>query len=237
MSETDDEFEDLRRLRDALELGPDEIDAAARERHVARALDAFDGTIEDAPASVAPMRGRRRTRRLASVAAAAAVVLAVAAVGAVIASRDDHDTTATRTAESAAVGSPSTTAPSPLAAQSPTGDASSSDATLGDAVPTQSLGDFPTVDALRAATSSSYGTNSSALGAKPGATSGGAAPSATARSAPRACPTPPLDGGRVVGRAIASVVGAPVTAWIVDDGSGARHVIVIDDATCTVRSR
>ena len=77
--------------RDALELPRDEIDAEARERHLARALEAFD----DAPARVVPMR----RRRLVSIAAAAAVVLAVVAVGAVIATRGADEPTATRAAD------------------------------------------------------------------------------------------------------------------------------------------
>ena len=105
MTEIGDESDDVRSLRDALELRPDEIDPEARERHLARALDEFDDSPARTAARVVPMR----QRRIAVVAAAAAVVLAVAGVGAVLANRGSDGTVATR-AEAPTTAAPTTTA-------------------------------------------------------------------------------------------------------------------------------
>jgi hypothetical protein len=227
MTEIGDESDDVRQLQDALELTPDEIDAVTRERHLARALDEFDASQAHAtPATVVPIR----RRRMAVVAAAAAVVLAVVGIGAVLASRGHDDTVATR-AEA-----PSTTVAASAATPSPLGDASSS-ANAGAAM---SIGDFPTVDALRAAVEADR-----AAFAPLAVTPSSAAAPANAKdhaqnapaSAQAACPTPPLGDAHVVDRVVASVAGAPVTVWIADDSTGARDVIVVDDATCTVRPR
>jgi serine/threonine-protein kinase len=229
MTEIGDEPDDVRRLHDALELRADEIDAATRERHLARALEEFDDALtRDAPANVVPMR----RRRLTVVAAAAAVVLAVVGIGAVLATRGHDDTVASR-AEG-----PSTTVAA-AAAPSPPGTQSSA-AAAGTAT---SIGDFPTVDALRTkvlaerAAFAPLSQSPSPGPANSNASQRAPTPPVLGPASPRTCPVPSPDGARVVDRVAASVDGAPVTAWIVDEGSGAPSVIVIDDATCTVRSR
>ncbi len=172
MSDIDDDSEDVERIRDALELPRDEIDAEARERHLARALEAFD----DAPARVVPMR----RRRLVSIAAAAAVVLAVVAVGVVIATRGTNEPNATRAADHATSASEHattvTTAPATPG--------------FGLDTPSGSLGDFPTIDALRAAVPSRYGASSSVLDSKARASAEGA-PSAAPRRTRHAGARPP----------------------------------------------
>jgi serine/threonine-protein kinase len=228
MTEIGDEPDDVRRLHDALELRADEIDAATRERHLARALEEFDDApTRDTPANVVPMR----RRRLTVVAAAAAVVLAVVGIGAALATRGHDDTVASR-AEA-----PSTTMPVAAAAPSPPGTQYSS-ATPGTS---SSIDDFPTVDALR----TKVLTDRAAFGplSQPPSTASVApnaserAPADLAPASPHTCAAPSPGAGRVVDRVAASVAGAPVTAWIVDNDVGGPSVIVVDDATCTVRSR
>jgi hypothetical protein len=223
MSEIGDESDDVRRLREALELRPDEIDVETRERHLARALDEFD----DSPSRVVPLR----RRRFATVAAAAAVVLAIVGVGAVIASRG-HDGSSTTRAEAPATSLPPTSAKHDVLGR-PAESTSGPDGFAGASTAAASIGDFPTVDAVRAAALANIAVD------RPNQ-SGAAAPVTTTEvRAPGVrveCSQPPLDGGRVVARVSASVAGEPVTVWIVDRGGTSRHAIIVNDATCTVRS-
>ena len=99
MSDIDDDSEDVQRIRDALAMSRDEIDAETRRTtpgSCARGVRRCAG----------PRRCRMRRRRLVSIAAAAAVVLAVVAVGAVIATRGADESTATRSAEHATSATP-----------------------------------------------------------------------------------------------------------------------------------
>jgi hypothetical protein len=217
-----DETPDEHLVRDALPLSARDFDAERREQHLARALDVFDEQDFDAQAAGAVVPLRRR--RALAVAAIAAAVIAVAAIGGVLATRDRSATTATARAEAPVT---TTTAPSP---------AGTARAAPTPAAPViTSLGDFPTFDALRAAATAIYRPEAAASTTS-SANFDERTPDAANALGAAGCAFPGTGTGRPVEHAAASIAGAPVTVWIVVDTDGGRRVVVVDDATCAVRT-
>jgi negative regulator of sigma E activity len=234
-------------------------DPGARERAIAAALAAYDHAAGPTPhrsedraadvpeaGRVTPLQRRPPARRrpvprwLGAAAAAAVVAAGIAGLAVIGSSSDDEDTAATdAAAEESATDDASGAAEAP-ATDDETAEAEGEGGGNGraDAAGPLDLGEYASVDDLAGAVPSlvARDTGDGEAATAPSATTDGDESQQGAGVLQALCPSPPgtvaAGDATVVLQGRATVAGAAVDVYLVDDPSGRRLVVV--DAGCTV---